>query len=54
MELLEYVSEDGFSPFADWFETLDAPAAAKVATFLTRLGLGNTSSVKGVGSGVFE
>ena len=54
MDVLEYETEDGTSPFADWFETLDAPAAAKVTTGLTRLGLGNTSNVKGVGSGVFE
>lgn len=54
MELREYEAGDGRSPFAEWFEALDAVAAAKVTTALTRLGLGNTSHVKGVGSGVFE
>jgi putative addiction module killer protein len=42
----EYVREDGAVPFKDWFERLDPHAAAKVATALTRLSLGNTSNVK--------
>ena len=54
MDLLEYQTEDGASPFGRWFSTLDATAAAKVTTALTRLGLGNTSNVKVVGAGVFE
>lgn len=54
MEVSAYVDENGRSPFEDWFAGLDAVAAAKVTTALTRLGLGNTSSVKGVGDGVAE
>lgn len=54
MNIREYQTEDGVSPFADWFGGLDAIAAAKVATAMTRLSLGNTSQVKVVGSGVFE
>jgi putative addiction module killer protein len=42
----EYVREDGTVPFKDWFERLDPHAAAKVATAVTRLSLGNTSNVK--------
>ena len=42
----EYVREDGTIPFKDWFERLDPHAAAKVATAVTRLILGNTSNVK--------
>ena len=42
----EYVREDGSVPFKDWFERLDPHAAAKVATAVTRLSLGNTSHVK--------
>ena len=42
----EYVPEDGSRPFKDWFARLDPHAAAKVATAVTRLGLGNTSNVK--------
>jgi putative addiction module killer protein len=44
----------GSSPFAAWFQTLDAAAAAKVTTAIHRLELGNFSNVKGVGAGVFE
>ena len=54
MDVEQYETEDGASPFAEWFDDLDAQAAAKVTTALTRLGLGNTSNVKGVGSGIFE
>jgi len=35
-------------------DRLNPQAAAKVATALTRLALGNVSNVKGVGSGVLE
>lgn len=54
MELRQYETEDGTSQFASWFDDLDAPAAARVTTALTRLEQGNTSNVKGVGSGVLE
>jgi putative addiction module killer protein len=54
MELREFVSADGISPFADWFDRLNPQAAAKVTVALARLELGNLSNVKGVGSGVFE
>lgn len=54
MEILEFQTEDGDRPFALWFEDLDPRAAAKITTAITRLSLGNTSQVKGVGSGVLE
>lgn len=54
IEILEYQTEDGDRPFATWFEELNPKAAAKVTSAVTRLGLGNTSQVKGVGSGVLE
>lgn len=54
MEVLEYLRKDGASPFGEWFARLDAQAAAKITIVVTRLGLGNLSHVKGVGSGVFE
>jgi putative addiction module killer protein len=50
----EYLDAAGRSPFARWFEHLNAVAAAKVSTAIYRLGEGNFSSVKGVGAGVFE
>jgi len=54
LTVLEYLSRAGSSPFAAWFQSLDATAAARVTTALRRLTLGNVSSVKGVGAGVFE
>src|SRR5262245_47100234 len=54
MTLLDYVSPDGLRPFRRWFERLEATAAAKVNTALTRLQLGNTSNVESVGAGVLE
>jgi putative component of toxin-antitoxin plasmid stabilization module len=54
VEVLEYLDQHGCSPFADWFNGLDAQAAAKVSTAQTKLGLGNWSNVKGVGGGVYE
>src|SRR4051794_22120266 len=50
----EYLDVDDRSPFGEWFEDLDATAAAKVTVALARLGQGNFSRVKGVGAGVFE
>ena len=54
IEVLEYLDQNGRSPFADWFNGLDPQAAAKVSTAQTKLGLGNWSNVKGVGGGVYE
>lgn len=54
LELLNYLDVEGESPFAIWFDEIDATAAAKVTTALTRLALGNLSNVKGVGEGVLE
>jgi putative addiction module killer protein len=50
----EYLDENGDSPFARWFNNLDAIAAAKVATVLYRLEQGNFSKVEGVGGGIYE
>ena len=52
--VLEYLDPQGNSPYAKWFEALNAEAAAKVASALYRLADGNFSNVKGVGGGVFE
>jgi len=54
MQILEYLDAAGDSPYRDWFESLNAHAAAKVTVALTRMELGNFSSVKGVGAGVQE
>ncbi len=50
----EYIDAYGRSPYARWFDGLDARAAAKVATALVRMEQGNLSNVKGVGAGVSE
>jgi putative addiction module killer protein len=42
----EYVRKDGRSPYHEWFNSLDAVPAAKVATAVLRLSMGNTSRVK--------
>lgn len=54
MDVREYLTPKGHSPFGAWFEDLDPQAAAKVTVAVVRIGQGNFSNVKGVGSGVFE
>src|SRR6266702_7771235 len=54
LEVREYTDPHGRSPFQQWFEDLDARAAAKVTAALARLQQGNVSNVKGVGGGVLE
>jgi len=54
IEVREYVDDSGKSPFADWLDELNAPAAAKVTIAINRISRGNFSNVKSVGSGVFE
>ena len=46
MKVEEYLREDQSSPYADWFNGLDAQAAAKVAVAKLRMEMGNTSNVK--------
>ena len=50
----EYLDSSGDSPYAAWFDSLNAEAAAKVTPAVIRVSLGNFSNVEGVGSGVFE
>ena len=53
----EYIRPDGSSPYADWFNGLDAQPAAKVAIAKLRMELGNTSNVKwfaGIGEYVID
>jgi putative addiction module killer protein len=53
IEVREYLDRQGRNLYRGWFDRLNAQAAAKVATAVTRLALGNFSNVKGTGS-VFE
>ena len=53
----EYIRPDGSSPYRDWFDGLDAQAAAKVTTAKLRMELGNTSNVKwfsGIGEYIID
>ena len=53
----EYIRPDGSSPYRDWFDGLDAQAAAKVTTAKLRMELGNASNVKwfaGIGEYVID
>jgi putative addiction module killer protein len=48
--IVEYVREDGSNRYRDWFNRLDPQAAAKIATAVMRLELGNTSNLKRIGT----
>ena len=54
VEVLEYLDTNGRSPYAEWFDSLNAQAAAKVAVAVMRIGQGNLSNVKSVGAGIYE
>ncbi len=54
LEIREYIDTEGRSPYARWFNRLNAQAAAKVATALVRMEQGNLSNIKGARAGVFE
>ena len=54
LDLRYFLASDGGSPFEEWFASLNAQAAAKVAVALARLEQGNLSNAKGVGDGVLE
>jgi putative addiction module killer protein len=46
LQVLELLREDGTSPYAEWFDRLDATAATKVTTAKVRMEQGNLSNVK--------
>lgn len=52
-EMREY-TEAGRSPFAEWFDALDAVTAARVDRYLRRLESGNFGAAKPLRDGVFE
>ena len=54
LSILEYLDGTGRSPFRDWFDELEATAAARVAVALARMEQGDLSNAKGVGEGVLE
>ncbi len=52
-EIKEY-TEVGLSPFANWFDSLDAVTAARVDKYIRRLEAGNFGSAKVLQEGVSE
>jgi putative addiction module killer protein len=52
-EIKEFI-EAGNSPFADWFDSLDAVTAARVDKYIRRLEVGNFGATKSLDKGVFE
>ena len=46
IRVVEYLREDSSSPYGEWFDDLDAQAAAKVTVAQVRMATGNTSSIK--------
>ncbi len=46
MKILEYIRQDGANLYREWFDKLDAQAAAKVTTAVMRMERGVTASVK--------
>lgn len=52
-EIREYTVE-GRSPFAEWFDELDAVTADRVDRYIRRLETGNFGAAKVVGEGVSE
>lgn len=53
----EYVREDNSTPYKTWFDSLAPQPAAKVATAVLRMEMGNTSNVKwfdGIGEYVID
>jgi putative addiction module killer protein len=54
MIVQEYVREDGTCPFRSWFDDLDVQPAAKVATAIICMELGNLSNLKWIGGGLGE
>ena len=52
-EIREF-TDDGHSPFAEWFDELDAVTAARVDRYVRRLETGNFGAAKSLRDGVFE
>ena len=55
MEVREYASRDGKTPFTDWLKKLrDRIACQKIHVQIDRLRLGNTGDYKSLGDGIYE
>jgi putative addiction module killer protein len=54
IDIREYRDRSGRNPFREWFDKLNSEASRKLTIALYRMGLGNFSNAKSVGSGVYE
>ncbi|NTW67751.1 MAG: type II toxin-antitoxin system RelE/ParE family toxin [Nitrospirae bacterium] len=54
VEVIEALDCSGKSPFQEWFDSLDAVTAARVAVFVERVIQGNHSNVAPIGGGLSE
>ncbi len=54
IKVIDYIRDNGRSPFATWVSTLDTQSAAKVFTAIERMEQGNLGDYKSVGEGVWE
>lgn len=54
IEFIEYLDDFGRSPFAKWMNDLDSYAAIKVQVAMTKVEVGNFSSVRNLGGGISE
>lgn len=54
VKVVQFETERGRCPFAEWFDGLDAQAAIKVRTAIARMEVGNFGDVKSLGDGVLE
>lgn len=54
VEIREYLTVAGLSPYGRWFADLDLHAATKVTMAPTRLSRGNTGKLKTIGPGLAE
>jgi len=54
IQVFEYVKSNGKCPYADWFDSLDPQAAARVKKTIDRMEDGNFGDHKSVGGGVQE
>jgi len=54
IKVVQYETENGYCPFAEWFDELDARVAVKVRAVIARMETGNKGDVKSVGEGVSE
>lgn len=52
-EIKEFIENES-SPFADWFDALDAVTAARVDKYIRRLEAGNFGSAKALQEGISE